>query len=300
MPEVFAAVFPLVFTFVLGVVLRIGRVFDAQAADLLLKLFFFLCLPALILLSVSGMELHPGLLFLPMLSGAIILLTFALGRGLAPMLKLPRPTLGVFYVGILVMNGGFTFPYVLSAFGTAGMAQASLFDFGTGLMVFTFVYYLACRHGDNGNSPQQVLARFLFSPPLLALIAALGLNLSHTPMPQLLHNWLSLLSAMTTPVVMLALGIAFRPRLVRLGPLATVIGLRMGLGFALAQLGVYVLGIDGITRHVVVIMASAPSGVNTLVFAGMEHLDKEFAAAVVSYTTLIGMLWLPVYLSLMA
>ncbi len=298
MPDPITAILPLVFTFALGVVLHSWRVFAAHDADILLKLFFFLCLPALILLSVSTMELRPGLLFLPGLSAAIILITFALGKGIAPLLNLPRATLGVFYVGILVMNGGFTFPYVLSAYGADGMAQASLFDFGTGLMVFTFVYYLACRHGVRGSNHRQLLTKFLLSPPLLALVAALLLNVTHTDLPPLVNTWFKLLSDMTTPVVMLALGIAFRPHLVRLGSLASVILLRMGLGFVLAQLCVHLMGIDGMMRHIVVMMASAPSGVNTLAFATLEGLDKEFAAAVVSYTTLIGMIWFPLYLSL--
>jgi len=298
MPDPITAILPLVFTFALGVVLRSWRVFATQDADILLKLFFHLCLPALILLSVSTMPLRVGLLFLPGLAVTIILITFALGSRITPFLNLPHATLGVFYVGILVMNGGFTFPYVLSAYGADGMALASLFDFGTGLMVFTFVYYLACRHGQSGSTHRQLLTKFLLSPPLLALIIALILNVTHTALPSLVLNWFTQLSNMTTPVVMLALGIAFRPHLVRLGSLASVIALRMGLGFVLAQLCVHLMGIDGMMRHIVVMMASAPSGVNTLVFATMEGLDKEFAAAVVSYTTLIGMIWFPLYLSL--
>ena len=167
MPDPITAILPLVFTFALGVVLRSWRVFATQDADILLKLFFYLCLPALILLSVSTMPLRAGLLFLPGLAVTIILITFALGRRITPFLNLPRATLGVFYVGILVMNGGFTFPYVLSAYGADGMALASLFDFGTGLMVFTFVYYLACRHGQSGSTHRQLLTKFLLSPPLL-------------------------------------------------------------------------------------------------------------------------------------
>ena len=296
MSQPLLAILPLILTFSLGILLRSWRVFTAHDADFLLKLFFYLCLPALILVSVSTTTLHPGLLFLPALSIAIILITFVVGKGLAPVLALPRRTLGVFYSGILVMNGGFTFPYVLSAFGASGMAQASLFDFGTGLMVFTFVYYLACRHGQNGSDQRQLLRKFLLSPPLFALLVALFLNVTQTPLPPFVFNWLSLLSTMTTPVVMLALGLAFKPQLLRIKALSSVIILRMGVGLALALLCVQVLNIHGITRHVVIMMASAPSGVNTLAFATMEGLDKEFAAAVVSYTTVVGMVWFPLYL----
>jgi len=300
LPDIFTAILPLVFTFILGAALRSWRVFAVQDADLLLRLFFYLCLPSLILLSVSTMELRPGLLFLPAIACGIILITFGVGSKIASHLALPRSTQGVFFVGILVMNGGFTFPYIWSAYGAEGMALAALFDFGTGLTVFTFVYYLACRHGENGSNPQKMLIKFLLSPPLLALLTALGLNLSHTTLPELAYNWLKLFSNMTTPVVMLALGIAFRPRLVHPKALASVIALRMGLGFILAQACIYLSGIDGISRHIVVMMATAPSGVNTLAFASMEGLDREFAAGVVSYTTLIGMLWLPLYLSIVA
>lgn len=292
----FIAVAPLVLTFVLGVLLRKLHIFRHQDADILLKLFFYLCLPALILHSVSTLELQLRLLFLPVLAVVIISITYVAARLISPRLHLPQRVQGVFFVGALVMNGGFTFPYIWSACGDTGLAQATLFDFGTGLVVFTVVYYLACRHGSHSSNRRQLLRKFVLSPPLAALLIALLLNLTATPLPTIILRWLELLSHMTTPVVMLALGLTFRPSLVHTGPLVTTVILRIGLGFILGSLGATALGLDGVTRQVVVMMASAPSGVNTLVFATMEDLDQEFAAAVVSYSTLIALLWFPFYL----
>lgn len=291
-------VLPLILIFLLGVLLKQLRVFEQGDAHRLLKLFFYVSLPALILRSIPGLEMSGALILLPITAASIIFSSYPIAWLAGKMWRLPRPTCGVFLLGAMIMNGGFAFPFVLSAYGEPGMALATLFDFGGGLVVFTFVYYQACRYGCDGRAGLQLLRKFLCSPPLLALSLAILLNLCNVGLPQAANLFLQQLAYLTTPVVLLALGISFNHRLVQRGPLLTALAIRLLggalLGFAFAEL----FRLQGLPRTLTLVMSAAPSGVNTLVFSSLEQLDTEFAASIVSYATLLGMVWLPLLIYL--
>lgn len=72
--------------------------------------------------------------------------------------------------------------------------------------------------------------------------------------------------------------------------------IRTGIGLLLGLLFVYLFDLNGVSRTVVLVCSSAPSGLNTLVFSSMEKLDNEFAASVVSYSVIVGMILIPLLL----
>lgn len=290
-------VLPLILIFLLGTLLKRFGVFCQDDAHRLLKLFFYVSLPALILCSIPQLDLDLRLLFLPVSAALIIFAAYLLACVAGRQWALSRQSFGVFLVGAMVMNGGFAFPFVLSSYGQPGMALATLFDFGSGMLVFTFVYYQACRYGSDGGG-LQLLRKFLLSPPLLALVAALLLNLSGMQLPRFSLEFLQQLANLTTPVVLLALGIAFNNRVVLRGPLIAVIVIRMLIGCLFGLLCCELFQLEGLARQVTLVMSAAPSGVNTLVFSSLEQLDNEFAASIVSYATLLGMAWLPLLIYL--
>lgn len=67
-----------------------------------------------------------------------------------------------------------------------------------------------------------------------------------------------------------------------------VIAIRMAVGLLIGFGIAYFAGLEGINRNIVIIGASAPTGYNTLVFSSIAGLNEEFAASVVSYSILIG------------
>ncbi len=298
MIEILNNVLPLILIFALGVLLRRFGVFDRSDAHRLLKLFFYVSLPALILRSVPALRLNAGLILLPVCAALIVFATYLLAYPAGKKWRLQRPTLGTFLVGSMVMNGGFAFPFILSAYGEAEMALATLFDFGGGAVVFTFVYYLACRYGNEGRGGLHLLRKFLCSPPLLALCLALALNLSGLQLPQTANIFLQQLAYLTTPVVLLALGLSFNHRVVHLGPLLTAVTIRMLAGLLFGVAFAELFQLQGLARTLTLVMSAAPSGVNTLVFSSLEQLDTEFAASIVSYATLFGIFWLPLLIYL--
>ena len=300
MHDIAVHVLPLILIFFLGMLLKKYGILKKSDADLLLKLFFYVSLPALILLSIPGLQLDTNLLFLPLSAASIVFGTYLVSFFSGKSLRLNRSSFAVFLIGSMIMNGGFAFPFILTAYGEEGMALASLFDFGSALVVFTFVYYQACRYGREARGGLHLLRKFLCSPPLLALLLAFALNLTGTGLGDVANAFLEQLAQMTTPLVLLALGVAFNSRMVRGTPVLSAVAIRMGIGFLLGLSCVELFALEGLSGTVTLLMASAPSGVNTLAFSSMEKLDTELAAGIVSYATLLGLIWLPLLIYMRA
>jgi predicted permease len=66
------------------------------------------------------------------------------------------------------------------------------------------------------------------------------------------------------------------------------------LGFILVKL----FDLEGLSKAVVLLGAAAPVGYNTLTFSSMENLDKEFAANLVSFSILTGIIFIPILIFL--
>lgn len=293
MDVVIGKVFPVILVFVCGYLLKLFKVLNNNEGETFLKLFIYVSLPCLIFLSVAQMNLSYKLLWLPIVATMIVLLTFVVAYLTGKSLKLEKSTFGVFLVGTLIMNTGFIYPFLLATKGEEGLALASLFDFGNTALVFTFVYYLACKYGTNSYDLLGMAKKFAGFPPLIALILGLIVNLNHLAVPDMAAKFFTITGHMAIPLMMLSLGIFFNPRAVKFLPMLFVLFIRMGVGFALGTFFVYIFEFHGLTKMVVLACASSPVGINTLVFSYMEKLDSEFAASVVSYSVMIGMFLVP-------
>lgn len=296
MGNVVEKVLPVILVFFIGFFLKQAGILEKRDGDALLKVFFYVSVPALIFLSVVQMKFSPHLLWLPVIAVLVILTLFVVSNFFGRLLHLDQPTFGVFLIGTLIMNTSFTYPFLLAARGEESLAQASLFDFGNTALVFTFIFYLACKYGSNSSNLLVMIGKFMRSPPLLALIAALGLNLMNVTLPIIATRFFTIIGYMTMPLVMLSLGIYFSPKAARMLPVLSAVAIRTGIGLLLGLLFVYLFDLKGLSRTVVLVCSSAPSGLNTLVFSSMEKLDNEFAASVVSYSVIVGMLLIPLLL----
>lgn len=296
MGVILGKILPVVLIFLFGFFLKKMNILTKNDGDSLLKVFFNVSLPALIFLSVAKMNFSYDLLWLPVIAVLVIAATFFISNGIRNWTHLDRPSFGTFLVGTLIMNTGFTYPFLLAARGEESLAQASLFDFGNTALVFTFIYYLACKYGGNPNNFRVMARKYACSPPLLAVVFALLVNVSHIVLPDLVAELFKITGYMTVPLVMLSLGIHFSPKALVPGPVVMTIFIRMGIGLLLGILFVEIFRLKGTSREVVLIISSAPSGISTLVFSSMEELNKEMAADIVSYSVLVGMFLVPILL----
>jgi malate permease and related proteins len=286
-------ILPVILIFVLGYFLKIIQFLNKENAALFLKVVFYISLPALILLSVSEIKLSPDLIFLPLITILVMVITYGVSYGLGKLLHLEKKVMGVFLIGTIIMNTLFSLPFILAAYGEEGLSRMMIFDFGNALLVFTFVYSIACKYGDQGGNSKMLLKKLASSSPIWALFIAIILNLADIRIHPAGINFLKIVGNLTIPLAMLSLGIYFNPKIVRIVPLSYAVMVRMLFGFLLGVIFVKMFNLEGLNRQIVIIGSSVPSGYATLTFSAIENLDAEFASSLVSTSVLIGIFLIP-------
>lgn len=289
---------PPILIFTLGYFLKKFKFLEKEHADFLLRLNFYVVLPALYINSITKIPLSANLLYLPIIPILTVLITFCISYTTGTLLKLSRKTMGVFLVGTMIMNTGFVLPFFLSAFGSNGIARLSVFDVGNGLMTFGLTYYIACRYGEKKMGTKLILQKVLFSPALIALVLGIVLNMTHIQLPAFLEITLQSIGNLAVPFIMLSLGVYFSFKLVKPLYLLTALIIRFGFGLLIGLALVKLFGFSGIDKTTVLVSTAAPLGYNTLLFSSLEGLDNEFAASLIPISIILGFIITPTLIAI--
>lgn len=293
MLEAFLKVSPIFFIFLLGFFLKRSKLFKTEDGGLLLRLVFFVASPALIYLSVSKLDITPNLIAFPVIAAAVIVLLHGVNALTTQNMTVPRQTLGVYRVGTLIANTAFALPFLLAVYGHEAAAKVAMYDLTGGFLTYVFVYSIAVRHGDGVSDKKFILQKIFLSPPVWALTLGLIANILHIHTPEIAVQILESLAALVSPLVMLALGLYFSPRLVYPKLLSMALLTRMAGGFMIGYVVSGFFGLSGWERAAAIIMASAPVGFNTLVYANIENLDTKFATSLLSCAIAVGLIVIP-------
>ena len=258
-------------------------------------------LPAVIFLSVARANVAPERLAVLALCGIVVSLGLRAAAGwCVSRLKLERRVAGVVILAAMVINVGFfLFPIFQTVYGQEGISRLAAFDLGNSLIANSYGYYLASCYGDKPPwGFQHSLKRVISLPVLWAGLTGLAVNLSGVQLPSFMSKFLEPLAAANTPLAMLTLGSFLQLCYPNWKPMALAVALRMGLGFALGQVLVFLAHLQGLERTAVGMGAAMPIGLVVLVYAATEGMDAEFAAGTISLSILAGLFVTPVLLSL--
>jgi predicted permease len=279
--------------FLLGFLFKKGKLLKKEDGDRFLRVVFYLGLPSLVFLTDSSIKLSADLFYIPFIPIIFTLCMFYSSLVIGPLLSLKRRSLGVFLISTMISNVGFTLPFIRAVYGNTSLAPYFLFDFGGGLMVFTFVYFVASKYGAGKSEKNMVVQKILLAPPLWAMGLGLLCNFMQWSPPLLVSNILQVNSNLVTPLLMLSLGIYFEMKVVKPLPTITAVIIGTFLGFTIGVMLALLFHLQSLTKIIVIICCAAPAGYNTLTFSSLENLDKEFAASVVSLSVLIGIFFVP-------
>ncbi|MET0281942.1 MAG: AEC family transporter [Steroidobacteraceae bacterium] len=286
--------------FAAGLLLRRTGVLQPAHAGRMLRLVITVGLPALFLADVSRIPLDAQLLALPASSLLIMLVTLGASLLVGRAMRLPNTEQGAMTLCAISLNNGFLFPFVIAAWGPTAFAQLALYDFGHIIGQSTFVSVLAAWYGGHRPGFAASLRRALTFPPLWALLVALAINVAGLALPGWLTVSLGNLGRLVLLLVIVALGVLFDARLMRDGRVLATLALRLGLGLVLGLLLVWIFGLTGQARAVLLLGAAAPIGFTAVVFADREHLHRELAASAASLSVLLGLVYVPLGLWLLA
>lgn len=180
--------------------------------------------------------------------------------------------------------------------GTQGVAwMALLVALCVPIANVAAVWALA-RHG--GHSYLRELAR---NPLIISTLAGLLANAAGVKFPEAVGTVLQRIGVAALPIGLLAVGAGLKLGGLRRGPVlaGALLGIRhvvlpaIGIGLGLA------LALPDAQRHVVVLFAAMPTASSAYVLAARMGGDGAYVAGLVTVSTLLGMLSIPVWLAVL-
>lgn len=289
MQQILTIVTPTFFTIALGYLF--GRLSRSNAA-VLIDAAMYIAVPCLVFTSMLSSPIVIGgavklwASCLLIMAGTFLVARFVFGFG--------RTKHSALYLPIVFTNlVNIPFPIIYMAFGAEGLANAALFYMPSGILIYSLGIYVAA--GRKGL--RQGLKEAVRTPLIYAAVLGLVLNLAGVTIPTLMMNSLKFLGQAGIPLLLLVLGMnisRIRPSHVPLTLVASV--LRMGGGFALGLLAVWLLGLTGIPRAVVLFEGAMPSAIFTAIAAAKYENEAELVSSVVLVTTLASVVVIPALL----
>ena len=196
-------------------------------------------------------------------------------------------------MNVMIANNSFMFPFVLAIYGETGFVDAVLFDFGNAIMVATVTYATAFNYSDEPFEKFSMLKRIGRGPLFWALAIGVILSVTGRALPPVIINVIGPVAQMTSPLILIALGILFSLSLKQLRLVGLTLFIRMGLGFVFGFGFATLVGLEGQTFVIVALCSGAPIGFMALTFTSLARLDMELTTTAVSLSILLGLFYIP-------
>lgn len=284
-----------------GYALRKLGLLPAEAAKHLNLIVFHLTLPALIFSALHRAELHWSLVWMPLIAWGACLLGLGLGWLTGKLLRLSDRMLGSWMLAIAFSNTTFFgYPIIEGYFGSHHLTLAIFYDLlGATLAVNTVGMLVASRtSGGTSNLGEQV-ARLLRFPPLWGLV--LGLALHPLALPGTVEQLLEQVGGLTTPLIMLSIGLSLQFRqATRDWPLTLAAsGMRLIVVPAIVWGLLLVLGMPRDFTQAAVMEAAMPAMLYAFSLALLFGLEVTLILNSIVVTIVLSFLTLPMWYGLL-
>lgn len=279
-----------------GLLFQRSKHLPENAAASLNGYVIYVALPALILSEIPKLTLNHEALIPVIVAWIVMFFSAVVTFFTARWLRWSREITGALMLLVPLGNTGFVgIPLIEAHLGREGIPYAILYDqLGTFIALNTFGIAIAAYYAGSATSATKILRNIVVFPSFLALVIAFLLRFFTYP------DWfaeaLARISSTLVPVVMVAVGLQWRFKLEsnHLLPLLLGIFYILVLSPAFAWLGLWLFNIHGLVAHVVVLEAAMPAMISAGVLAVSHNLAPRFAASMVGYSLLIGLVsvWL--------
>ncbi len=279
-----------------GLLFQRSKHLPENAAASLNGYVIYVALPALILAEIPKLTLNHEALIPVVVAWAVMFFSAAITFFTARWLRWPRDITGALMLLVPLGNTGFVgVPLIEARLGARGIPYAILYDqLGTFIALNTFGIALAAYYAGGTPSVTKILRNILVFPSFIALILAFLLRFFSYP--DWLAEALARISSSLVPVLMVPLGLQWRFRLEssHLPPLLFGCFYILVVSPAFAWLGLWLFDIRGLAAQVVVLEAAMPAMISAGVLAVSHNLAPRFAASMVGYSLLVGLVsvWL--------
>ena len=283
--------------------------FDDKSRGLLAKLVTQVALPCYMLYTITQrfiaadlLKMLPALRF-PALSMVVLL---GIATGVARIFAVRQDRRGLFISMFFNSNTIFVgLPINQALFGDASIPYVLIYYMCNTTFFWTLGTYLIQRDGEGeAQFDLKTSLKKVFSPPLMGFLLGIVLVMLQIKLPAFLASDLQYLGNLTTPLSMIFIGLSVS----HVGVKQLVLGkdqLLILLGrFLVAPLLmatiVYWVPLPSLMKQVFIIQSAMPVMTNAPVVASLYGADSDYAAVMVTETTLATMVVIPILMLLMA
>ena len=283
--------------------------FDDKSRGLLAKLVTQVALPCYMLYTITQrftaadlLKMLPALQF-PALSMVVLL---GIATGVARIFAVRQDRRGLFISMFFNSNTIFLgLPINQALFGDDSIPYVLIYYMCNTTFFWTLGTYLIQRDGEGeAQFDLKTSLKKVFSPPLMGFLLGLVLVMLQIKLPAFLASDLQYLGNLTTPLSMIFIGLSVS----HVGVKQLVLGkdqLLILLGrFLVAPLLmatiVYWVPLPSLMKQVFIIQSAMPVMTNAPVVARLYGADSDYAAVMVTETTLATMVVIPILMLLMA
>lgn len=278
--------------------------FSDDYAKITARLVTQVALPAYMVVTISGqfhkqqlLSLLPDLRF-PLIS---MLVLFALSFPLAHVFRVQPQHHGLWRSMFFNSNTVFIgLPINMALFGSRSLPDVLVYYMANTFLFWTLGVYLIKRDGlgEDAHFSLWGALKKLFSPPLLGFILGVILVLLEWHLPQWLMSDLSYVGGLTIPLSMFFIGMTLgRFHLSQLRASWDMLGILAGrFLFAPALMFLLVAPVQAplLLKQVFVLQSAMPVMTNAPVVAKLYGADADYAALMVTVSTLLSMLVIPI------
>lgn len=281
--------------------------FDKKTSKLIARLVTQIALPAYMISTITSdfttkqlVELLPNLRF-PFISMIIL---FGISFLAVKIFAVPRNHSGLFKSMFCNSNTVFIgLPVNMALFGSQSLPYVLVYYMANTTFFWTLGVYLIQTDGDSKIkfNLKTALSK-IFSPPLLGFIVGVLLVLFHIKLPTFLMSDFNYIGGLTIPLSMIFIGIAIHQA--GLGELRLNkdnLGVLIGRFIAapiLMTLLVLPAPMPALMKEVFILQSAMPVMTNAPVVSELYHADSDYAAIMVTETTLFSMVEIPILMAI--
>ena len=283
--------------------------FDDKSRGLLAKLVTQVALPCYMLYTITQrftaadlLKMLPALRF-PALSMVILL---GIATGVARIFAVRQDRRGLFISMFFNSNTIFVgLPINQALFGDASIPYVLIYYMCNTTFFWTLGTYLIQRDGEGeAQFDLKTSLKKVFSPPLMGFLLGLVFVMLQIKMPAFLASDLQYLGNLTTPLSMIFIGLSVshvgvKQLVLGKDQLLILLGRFLVAPLLMASI-VYWLPLPNLMKQVFIIQSAMPVMTNAPVVARLYGADSDYAAVMVTETTLATMVVIPILMLLMA
>ena len=283
--------------------------FDDKSRGLLAKLVTQVALPCYMLYTITQrftaadlLIMLPALRF-PALSMVILL---GIATGVARIFAVRQDRRGLFISMFFNSNTIFVgLPINQALFGDASIPYVLIYYMCNTTFFWTLGTYLIQRDGEGeAQFDLKTSLKKVFSPPLMGFLLGLVMVMLQIKLPAFLASDLQYLGNLTTPLSMIFIGLSVshvgvKQLVLGKDQLLILFGRFLVAPLLMATI-VYWAPLPSLMKQVFIIQSAMPVMTNAPVVARLYGADSDYAAVMVTETTLATMVVIPILMLLMA